>query len=31
MYKVGLYIYVMSDTVSELLCFYDVNMAIDGA
>jgi hypothetical protein len=31
MYKPGLYISVMSDTVSELLCFYDVNMVIDGA
>jgi len=31
LYKPGLYISVMSDTVSELLCFYDVNMVIDGA
>lgn len=31
MYKHGLYIYVMSDTASKLLCFYDVNMFIDDA
>lgn len=31
MYKAGLYMYVMSDIVSQLLCFCDVNMVIDGA